>query len=131
VVGVLALFTFAASFSGAPLICAGLTKRPWTWPQHALTAASALTAFVALWKRRFAIARYAAAAQTAFILLGWAASQYPYLVAPDVTLAGAAANPRTQHLVLVALGVGSVVLFPSLFVLYRVFKGKPLKIERS
>jgi cytochrome bd ubiquinol oxidase subunit II len=127
VVGVLALFTFAASFSGAPLICAGLTKRPWTWPQHALTAAAALTAFVALWKRRFAIARYAAAAQTAFILLGWAASQYPYLVAPDVTLAGAAANPRTQHLVLVALGVGSVVLFPPLFVLYRVFKGKPTK----
>jgi cytochrome d ubiquinol oxidase subunit II len=124
-VGALALLTFAASFEGAPLIRAGLTERPWTWPQHAATGAAALTAFWALYRRRFALARLAAAAQTALIVLGWAASQYPYLVVPDLTLDGAAANPRTQHLVLVALAVGSVVLFPSLYVLYRVFKGKP------
>ncbi len=73
---------------------------------------------------RFGVARIAAAAQTALILLGWAASQYPYLMVPDLTLTNAASNPKTQHLVLVALGVGSVLLFPSLYVLYRVFKGK-------
>jgi cytochrome d ubiquinol oxidase subunit II len=33
-VAVLALLTFAASFEGAPLIRAGLTERPWTWPQR-------------------------------------------------------------------------------------------------
>jgi cytochrome d ubiquinol oxidase subunit II len=125
VVGLLALVTFAATGDGAPLVREGLTGRPWTWPGHALTGAAALTAFWALYRRRFAIARVAAAAQTALIVLGWAASQYPYLLVPDLTLTGAAANPRTQHLVLVALGVGSVLLFPSLFVLYRVFKAKP------
>ena len=57
-------------------------------------------------------------------MLGWAGSQYPYLLVPDLTLTSAAANPRTQHLVLVALAVGSVVLLPSLVVLYRVFKGR-------
>jgi cytochrome d ubiquinol oxidase subunit II len=124
-VGVIALFTFAASFEGAPLISAGLTGRPWTWPMHAATGAAALTAFWALYRRRFALARLAAAAQTALIVLGWGASQYPYLLVPDLTLEGAASNPRTQHLVLVALAIGSVVLFPSLYVLYRVFKGKP------
>ncbi len=124
VVGVLAVVTFAASFDGAPLIRAGLTERRWTWPFHAATAAAALTAFWSLHRRRFAVARLAAAAQVALIVIGWAASQYPYLLVPDLTLAGAAANPRTQHLVLVALIVGSVVLFPSLLVLYRVFKAK-------
>jgi cytochrome d ubiquinol oxidase subunit II len=124
VVGALALATFAASWSGAPEIRKGLTERPWTWPLHAATATAALTAFAALIRRRFALARIAAAAQTALILLGWAASQYPYLLVPDLTLAGAMANPRTRQLILVALAAGTVVLFPSLFVLYRIFKGK-------
>ncbi len=124
VVGLLAIITFAASFEGAPVIRAGLTGHPWTWPFHAATATAALTAFWTLYRRRFAIARFAAAAQVGLIVVGWAASQYPYLLVPDLTLADAASNPRTQHLVLVALGVGSVVLFPSLHVLYRVFKAK-------
>src|SRR5262249_20380337 len=124
-VGLVALATFAACFDGAPLVRAGLTERPWTWPLHAATAAAALTAFASLYRRRYGMARVAAAAQPALIVLGWAASQYPYLLAPDLTLAGAAANPRTQRLILISLAVGSVVLFPSLGLLYRVFKSKP------
>jgi cytochrome d ubiquinol oxidase subunit II len=129
-VGVLALFTFAACISGAPRIREGLTARPYTWPLHALTAVAAVTALVALHRRRpgvrhLRIARAAAALQTVLILLGWAVSQYPFFVVPDVTLLGAAANPRTQRMVLVALGIGSVLLFPSLWALYRVFKGGP------
>lgn len=124
VVGALALATFLASFGGAPLVRAGLTNRPWTWPLHAGTAAAALTALGALWQRRYPLARAAAIAQAGMILLGWAASQYPYFVVPDITLASAAANPRTQKLVLVALGAGSVLLLPSLFVLFRIFKAK-------
>jgi cytochrome d ubiquinol oxidase subunit II len=61
-------------------------------------------------------------AQTLLILCGWAASQYPFLVVPDVTLASAAANPETRVLLLVALAVGVPVLAPSLFILFRVFK---------
>ena len=125
-VGVLALCTFLASFEGAPLINAGLTERPWTWPLHAGTALSAGAAFWALWTRRLTLARFAGIAQGAFILLGWTVSQYPYLVVPDVTLQGAASNPRTQRLILGALAAGSVLLFPSLYVLYRIFKGKPV-----
>jgi cytochrome d ubiquinol oxidase subunit II len=124
-VGALALATFLASGSGAPLVRAGLADRPWAWPLHAATAAAALTAFGALWQRRYGLARVAAIAQAGLVLLGWAASQYPYLVVPDVTLASAASNPRTQELVLTALGAGAVVLLPSLWMLFRIFKGKP------
>ncbi len=131
VVGGLALATFAASFKGAPLIQRGLTDRPWTWPFHLATGTAALTAFWALWKRRLRVARVAAIAQTTLILAGWAVSQYPYLVVPDLTLQSAAANPRTQKAVLVALAIGSVVLFPSLYLLYRVFKPGPLNLGRE
>ena len=129
VVGALALVTFALSFSGAPRISAGLTQRPWTWPLHVATATASTTAFVALWKRRFALARFSVVAQTIFILLGWAASQYPYLLVPTHTLTSAAANPRTQKLLLIAIAAGSALLFPSLYALYRVFKGnRPFRI---
>jgi cytochrome bd ubiquinol oxidase subunit II len=121
-VGVLALIAFVLSATQAPEIRDGLTGHPWTWPLHACTAAAAIAAFAALWRRRYGVARFCAAAQTALILLGWAASQHPYLVVPDVTVVGAAANPRTQLALLVALALGSVVLFPCLWVLYRIFK---------
>jgi cytochrome d ubiquinol oxidase subunit II len=121
-VGLCALLSFGLSFAFAPRIRAGLTEHPWTWPLHLVTAAAATTAFWALWRRHFRLARLAAGAQTTLILLGWAASQYPYLVVPDVTLHGAAANPLTQRLFLWALAAGSVVLFPALIVLFRVFR---------
>jgi cytochrome bd ubiquinol oxidase subunit II len=56
------------------------------------------------------------------ILFGWALAQYPYLVVPDVTLHAAAASPRTQRLLLIALAAGLPVLVPSLVLLFRVFK---------
>jgi cytochrome d ubiquinol oxidase subunit II len=121
-VGVCALAAFASSIDGAPLISAGLRERPFTWPLHAATAAAAITTFWALYRHHIRLARFTVVAQATFILLGWAASQYPYLLVPDFTLDSCAANPKTQELLLVALGAGSLLLFPSLLVLYRIFK---------
>jgi cytochrome bd ubiquinol oxidase subunit II len=123
-VGLFALLAFALSFSGAPRVAEGLTDHPLTWPLHVCTAVAATTAFWALWRRRWLLARFGAAAQTTFIVFGWAVSQYPYLVVPDVTLEASAANPRTLRLLVYALAAGSVLLFPSLYVLYRIFKGR-------
>jgi cytochrome bd ubiquinol oxidase subunit II len=55
---------------------------------------------------------------------GWAVAQYPYLVPPDLTVA-AAAPAATLRLVLQAMGLGAVVLLPSLVYLFRVFKTAP------
>jgi cytochrome bd ubiquinol oxidase subunit II len=52
-------------------------------------------------------------------------SQYPYLVPPDLAIRGAAAPAATLRLVLIALGLGIVVLLPSLVYLFRVFKAAP------
>jgi cytochrome d ubiquinol oxidase subunit II len=122
-VGIMAWVTFGLSLTGAPHVAQGLTSRRWTWPFHIATASAATVAFWALWTRRHALARLAAAAQTGLIIIGWAASQYPFLIVPGLTVEGAAANPKTLSLLIVALVAGSVILFPALFMLYRVFKG--------
>ncbi|HZI22739.1 MAG TPA: cytochrome d ubiquinol oxidase subunit II [Gemmatimonadales bacterium] len=108
----------------APLVRERLAFAPWALPLHVLTATAALVAFVALDRRRWRAARFAAAAQVSLILWGWALSQYPYVVPPDLAIADAAAPPVTLRLALGALTLGALVLFPSLFYLFRVFKAR-------
>jgi cytochrome d ubiquinol oxidase subunit II len=79
--------------------------------------------------RRFWPARVAAAAQVGLIVAGWAASQYPYLVVPDLTLQGTAASVATQRALLVALAVGAALILPSLFFLLRVFQSAPREVR--
>ena len=119
-----AVVAAALSWSEAPVVFHGLTGRRWSLPLHAATAVAAVGAFAALLGRRFRLARLAAAAQAALIVLGWGASQYPYLVVPDVTLASASGPRATQVALLVALAAGALTLFPSLYLLFRVFKGE-------
>ncbi len=108
----------------APRVWAGLTGRGWSLALHLATGAAALGAIGSLLARRFRLARLAAAAQAALIVLGWGAAQYPFLVVPDVTLAEASAPRATQLLLLGTLGAGALTLFPSLWLLFRVFKGE-------
>ena len=117
----LAILVFIASKNDAPFMHRGLTN--WWAPLLLLwTALSALTATVALWSRRFYVARIAAVAQVTFILVGWGLAQFPHLVTPDLTLQNAAAPESTLRLLLMALGAGAVVLLPSLLYLFRIFK---------
>jgi cytochrome d ubiquinol oxidase subunit II len=119
----LAIIVFVTAKYGAPLMFHELTN--W-WAPLLLgwTALSAITAALALWSRRFYLARIAAVAQVTFILLGWGLAQFPHLVTPDVTIQNAAAPEATLKLLLLALGAGTVVLLPSLFYLLHIFKGE-------
>jgi cytochrome d ubiquinol oxidase subunit II len=108
----------------APLVQHGLLAAPWAFALHVLTGFAALTAFWALWVRRYRVARVAAAAQVALILWGWGFAQYPYLLPPDLTIAAAAAPRITLELALTAVSVGAIVLFPSLYYLLKVFKSE-------
>lgn len=118
-----ALAAALLSWREAPLVFAGLTARRWSPGLHLLTGAAALTAFGALWRRRYLLARGAAAAQAALIVLGWGAAQHPFLVAPALTLEAASAPRAVQVAVLWALAAGAVLLFPALYLLYRTFHG--------
>jgi cytochrome bd ubiquinol oxidase subunit II len=117
----LAIIVFVTSKYGAPLMFHQLTN--W-WAPLLLgwTALSAITATLALWFRKFYLARIAAVAEVTFILVGWGLAQFPHLVTPDVTIQNAAAPESTLKLLLLALGAGAIVLLPSLFYLFQIFK---------
>src|SRR5881296_3223575 len=117
-----AVVALLLSLTGAPRVRDGLIFAAWALPLHLLTAAAAITALAALWVRRWRAARMAAVTQVSLILWGWALSQYPYILPPDLSIANAAAPAATLRLVLGALALGGLVLLPSLFYLFRVFK---------
>lgn len=122
-VGGFALLTFLLAGEGAPHLAEELLGEWWSWPLQVMTGLCAAGAIVALVRRYDILARTLAVAQVALILLGWGLALYPYLVVDDVTISEAAAPERTLWLLFVALSVGSLILFPALFYLYRVFKG--------
>ena len=119
----IALVVFFTSKTGAPSMYEGLTR--WWAPLLLVwTSLFALSALVALWRRWFFAARIAGVGQVTVILLGWSLAQYPNLVTPDVTVRNSAAPEATLRLLVLALGLGAIVLLPSLVFLFRIFKGK-------
>ena len=117
-----AAVTFLLSADGAPLLWRGLTEASWSLALFAVTAGLAAGAAWLLWKRRYRLARLAAAGQVAFVVLGWGAAQHPYLLADAVTLAEASAPSNVQLAIFVVLCVGGIPLGLALRLLFRIFK---------
>jgi cytochrome d ubiquinol oxidase subunit II len=121
-VGLLALIVFMLAGTGAPTVRAGISRSSWALALHILTAIFAVGAFYTLWTRRYRAARTCAAVQVTLILLGWAFAQFPYLIEPNISLTSAAAPQVTLQLLLGALIAGALLLFPSYYYLFRIFK---------
>jgi len=105
----------------AVAVATGLLRPPRSAFWLALTALAAGATMVALWQRRYALARLAGCAEVSLILWGWAVAQYPYLIPPTFTIRSAAAPATTLRLLLWALLGGAVLLVPSLAYLLRTF----------
>jgi cytochrome d ubiquinol oxidase subunit II len=97
----------------------------WAVPLHLLTGATAVSVLAALWFRRYRLARLGVGLQVSLIFWGWAMAQYPFLLPPNYTVPNAAADPSTLRFTLIALMIGGIVLLPSLWYLFRVFKSVP------
>ena len=118
--GVLALMSLAISgFEGARLL-GSLTGRG--LPLFVLALLNGPLALWAVWRSRPRIARVAVIAQVVLVLWAWAVGQWPYLVPPDLTISGTAAPSATLTAMLVVIGIGGLLLVPSLWLLFRVFK---------
>jgi cytochrome bd ubiquinol oxidase subunit II len=109
----------------APLVMTGLLASPWALPLHLATGITAIAVLAALWFRRFRLARIGAGLQVSLIFWGWALAQYPLLIPPDFTIEGSAAPHSTLRALLIATGFGGIVLVPSLWYLFQVFKTVP------
>ena len=119
---VVALGVLIISQSGAPAVRYDLAHTTWGMTTLGMAAITALAAIVSVWLKKDRAALICTVGEVTLILWGWALAQYPYLVTPDVTIADSA-PPATLTLVLVALLAGACALFPSLYYLYRIFKG--------
>jgi cytochrome d ubiquinol oxidase subunit II len=117
---------FLLSNSAAPHVRYRLSHTTWGTMTLALAGLSALAALTSLWRRMYRMAFVCTVSEVIFIVWGWGVAQYPYLVIPDVTIADSAPI-QTQQLVLAALLIGALLLFPSLYYLYRIFKGGTIR----
>jgi cytochrome bd ubiquinol oxidase subunit II len=118
----LAVFAHVMAGKSAYGIKSGLWSDPLAWLVEIGAVIATIVSAQALWSRNYRRARIAAAAQVAFILLGWGVAQFPYLVRPDITIFSAASPSPVITSLVVAVLIGAVVLVPSLALLMYVFK---------
>lgn len=123
-VGVAAGLTWLLAIDGAALLNKHLADSWWTWPLQIATGLCAIGAIAALWRRFYATARALAVAQVTLIVLGFGMAIFPYLVVPQFTIENSAAPPAMHRLLIGAFAAGSIILLPSLWYLFRVFKGE-------
>ena len=122
-IGALAL---GAAATTAPHVFAAL-RTPQSLPGIVTAMIFGFVVIGCLWFRRYNFARIAVSVETVAILLGWYASQAPYLIPGELTYAQAAAPPETLRAFLVLATGGATLLIPSLWLLFRVFKSAPLE----
>lgn len=128
----------ARAFIGGGLLAAlglvGLalapTEAPLLWRgmlDHALwavvvTMLLGLALAAALFFRGYRLARALVALVTGALLGTWGLSQLPYIVPPDLTLANATSPPATLRAFFITALIGMLVLIPSIWFLFHVFK---------
>src|SRR4051812_16988383 len=128
VAGVLSIGTLLLTYAEAPRLWEALTSAR-AAPAVAAGVLLAPASALAMWRRRYRSARLLGAGQVVLLLVGWALAQWPYIVFPDVTVAGAAAPRATLGFVLWTLVPGLGLLLPSLWLLFAVFKGRNPAVE--
>jgi cytochrome d ubiquinol oxidase subunit II len=114
--GVIVLGSLVPLRVDAPTLYEGLSGR--AWPLIALSAVAGLTTLWLLWRRRFALARPAAGAAVASVVLGWGVGQYPWLLVDEVRIQDAAGASATLTGLLVAVGLAGIIVVPPLGYLF-------------
>lgn len=126
VAGILEEIVLVLGRTGAPRLWGELTGSMWGGAVQMGVGGLTVAAIWLLIIRRYWWARACAMLQVTLTIWAWGMAQFPYLVPPDITIFNAAAPAITLQLVLVALVVGAIVLFPSLWYLFRLFKSRSI-----
>jgi cytochrome d ubiquinol oxidase subunit II len=124
--------TSTAALAGLTLACAAWQARWFLEQLFSLRSLPILAAGMAcfaasawsVFSRRYALSRIFAAGEIVLLLAGWGVAHHRYLIYPDLTLEAAAAPRATLAFLLASLPFGAALLAPSLWLLFRVFKGQ-------
>jgi cytochrome bd ubiquinol oxidase subunit II len=114
--GAFALAALLVVFWDAEPIFNGLTSDGGLAAVIVSGVAGVATIFL-VWRRRYEPARYTGALSVAAVIAGWALAQNPVFL-PGLTVDEAAAGRSTLIAVLVATGIGVIILAPSLALLF-------------
>lgn len=135
VTAVLGALGLILSISEDPLLWQGLLGH--AIPVVIATMIVGLATAAALFTRHYRIARVLVIIETAGLLGSWGISQLPYLIPPDVTVESAANSQSVLEVLLIGTIIGMVLLLPSLYYLFSVFKlpypapGKEKEADKS
>ena len=94
-----------------------------------ISAVAGILSLALLYRRLFLISRLTAATAVTAVIWAWAAAQYPYVLQPHLTIAAAAATRPVLTATLISLGIGAVLLVPSLVCLYTLFQHEPARTD--
>jgi cytochrome d ubiquinol oxidase subunit II len=122
ITGLLALALVPTLRADAPRLADHLDRAV---PFIAVSALAGLGALVLLWRSRYRLARVPAALAVACVLWGWAAAQYPYLIAGQDTISQASAPANSLRATALVLVAGLALLAPGTIALFRVFARPP------
>ena len=109
------------AYEHAPQIAEKLETKAHAIPWLTASTISMAACMWMVWHHRWNGARRLAAGTAILVILGWAFSQYPYLIYPEITISDAAAPPKVLSITLWSLGLGASILTPSFILLFRVF----------
>ena len=96
----------------APTLAHGLLTH--ASPLLVIAALAGLTAVVLLYRRRYPVARFSAAAAVGAVITGWGVGQYPWMLVDEVTISDAAGADSTLAGLLVVVGLACVIVLPAL-----------------
>ena len=115
--GVIALGGIAVLEADSPKLSDGLLSTG--LPLVLVSAAAGAASLLALWQRRFRLARVASGAAVAAVIWGWAAGQHPWLLEGEMTIEQGAGSRATLTAVVWSLAVGAAIFTPPLAWLLR------------
>ncbi len=122
ITGAMAMGGLVAAWLAMPELWKGMLRIGWI--AVAASMVCGLATILLVRAGRASLAAATACITVAAVLAGWGLSQYPLLVAPNVTIAGSAAPDRVQWILLVSIAIGMSLVAPSLWWLLRVFKSQ-------
>jgi cytochrome d ubiquinol oxidase subunit II len=117
---VLGLLGLLLSVSEAPLLWQGMLSHG--VPVVIATMIIGLLTAVTLFMRYYRLARVLMIAEAAFMLGAWGLAQFPYIIPPHATIDNSSSDPTVISILLVCIAVGMIILIPSLYYLFAVFK---------
>ncbi|MEM7231374.1 MAG: cytochrome d ubiquinol oxidase subunit II [Planctomycetota bacterium] len=118
--GVLAVVGLVFVSVDVPTLWKGLVEQAIFFVAVSLT--SGVASLVCLWFSKFTLACVLSGVAVATVIWSWGVAQYPVLIPPALTVEASQAPDDVLWLMLMGMLGGAVLLVPSLFLLFRVFK---------